>query len=72
MIRGFERLDGETRMSQILWQEIRWTYRWLRTYIPWRLTRHNPVIAGIVRRAWRQKMRENRVFAFLWTWLRGR
>ena len=58
-------------MSNILYKELVWTYKWLRTYIPWRVTRNNPTIAGIVRRVWRRKMAENRVFASLWAWLRG-
>ena len=59
-------------MSNIVWQEIRWTYRWLRTYIPWRISRKPPVMLGITRRMWQKKMSENRVFASLWAWLRRR
>ena len=58
-------------MSNILYREVVWTYRWLRTYWPWRITRKRPVMTGIFRRASRKKMSENRVFASLWAWLKS-
>ena len=59
-------------MSNILWHEIKWTYRWLRTFIPWRFLWKTPVLTGIIRRGSRKRMQDNRVLASLWAWLRGR
>ena len=58
-------------MSNILYRELASTYFWLKTYIPYRIARKGPVMTRIVRRAHRVQMRKNRVFAGLWTWLRG-
>ena len=59
-------------VSNIVWQELRWTYRWLRTYIPWRIQRKGPVFTRILRRGFRVQMRKNRVFVSFLVWLKGR
>ena len=53
-------------MSNILYRELRSTYRWLRTFLQSRSYR--------ARAQYRGQMRRNRVWAFFFTWLleRGR
>lgn len=50
-------------MSNILAREIVFAYRWLRTYVPYRLERKGPIMTRIVRRALRVQLRRNRVWA---------
>ena len=58
-------------MSNILYREIVWTFRWLMTDLPYRLTRKGPM-SLIIRRGSRKQMTKNKVLATVWTWLRGR
>ena len=53
-------------MSNILFREIAWTFRWLRTYIPWRIERKGPIFTRILRRGFRVQMRKNRVLTAVW------
>ena len=58
-------------MSNILYREIVWTFRWLMTYLPYRLTRKGPM-SLIIRRGSRKQMTKNKVLATVWAWFRGR
>ena len=59
-------------MSNILYKELVWTYKWLRTFIPWRVERKGPVMTKILRRAHRVQMRKNQVLSSFWARVRGR
>lgn len=59
-------------MSAILYRELRSTYYWLKTYIPWRFAWKRPVMSRLLRKGYRAQMKDNRVWASFCNWLGGR
>jgi hypothetical protein len=55
-----------------MYRELRATYRWLRTYWSWRLTLPPKSFIRLRRKMYRKQMSDNRVWATLFAWLRGR
>jgi hypothetical protein len=57
-------------LSNILYRELRSTYRWLRTYWSWRLTLSPKSFIRLRRTMYRKQMRDNRVWSSIFNWLR--